>query len=241
MLLAFGLAWTILGNRSMWDSFAFTSVGGPEITITAFVLAFCGVAFAAFDVAALSHVSGGGASAPEAFLNALRRLPSFMAMWALVSTVVGFPLVIVVPGVLIYIGLSMADVVFFAEGLGPLAAMGRSWRLAWRKTVRLRIVQLTAAGFVLEVCMAVILNVLLGVLVARFLPDYGLWGPRPSPAVATTLLFAEWGLVALPTVFIVPVFTIARAVLYRHAVLLYPPTQSRGPHTSDAAQPGGDA
>ena len=68
-------------------------------------------------------MSGGGARAPEAFLNALRQLPSFMAMWALISTVVGFPLVIVVPGVLIYIGLSMADVVFFAEGLGPLAAI----------------------------------------------------------------------------------------------------------------------
>ena len=41
--------------------------------------------------------------------------------------------------------------------------------------------------------MAVILNVLLGVLVARFLPDYGLWGPRPSTAIATTLLFARMG------------------------------------------------
>ena len=170
--------------------------------------------------AALVDTAGGWPTAPDAFLSVLPRLPLFMLMWIAASCVVGFFLIPVVPGAVLYLGFSMVEVVFVAEGCGPFASLPRSWQVAWTPRVRGRIMWLTAAAFITWALPCAAFSAILGSVMTGPMPPAGMLReafPLLLDPPLTSRSFSP------PPSCSPPSSSPKSLILYRRAVLLYPP------------------
>ena len=209
---------------------------GPAISYTFVGTSFLeGLLVPTLVAVALADARGVRVSAPEAFVRTLPRLYLFIIAWIPVSLLIGiamleiliglvvhepFAAVIAVPAVLLYVGFSLMEPVFVAERRGPLGALWRSLRLSWRRGVWSRLVALMLLPCAVwpVMCWAAI-----GLLLAYEGPlrrVFGRLGLRGGGTDVSAPLFIT---VAIAMVLLLPLFMLCKAVIYRHAVLLYPP------------------
>jgi hypothetical protein len=134
-------------------------------------LAVAGVAAALFAFAtsgalgkmAVAIHDGAALRPGEALRISLVRLPSLVAagFLAALATVAGLALLIF-PGIYLLLGFSLSYLVIVAEGLGPWAALRRSWRLAHH--LRTRIFNLMLVWGLLQIVLSYAIGGLLGLL-----------------------------------------------------------------------------
>jgi hypothetical protein len=147
---------------------------------------------------ALKTLKGQTPTVGETLRAALRRYGSLVGICVLVSLAsAAGTILLIVPGIYIWLGFSLSIVAMMDEGHGTVAAMKRSWHLM--KERRLRVFGLSLVWGILQLVAGYAFGVVLGAV----LPDR--FGGTISQQIASALIFPCWGL--------------ALTLIYEHAKL----------------------
>lgn len=141
------------------EAFSIQTFGGFGGIVGTLLAAVVGAVLTGMLVIVVSEdVLGRTVSAAEVWRRIRRRLGALMVAAAIAGLLPYVGLVfLLVPGLILWAAWSLTTPALVLEGIGPFAALGRSWRLAWPSLIRVWWVRLLSVliGFLISFLIAV--------------------------------------------------------------------------------------